>query len=254
MDGSDPRDAGGAGAGETPGGIQLALAFASQPALDFAEYLAGPNAEAVAALQVWARRGTGPTADRFLALCGPPGTGKTHLLQAACRAALEADMTAAYLPLDHPGLDPSVLDGLEGLDRIALDALEVIAGQPAWEHALFALFNRLRELGRGLLIAVRRPPAELGFLLPDLASRLTWGPTYGLRPLDEMGCADLLRQGARRRGLPLGEEAIAYLLKRCPREPGFLLALLKDLDQASLSHRRRPTLPLIRELLRARES
>ena len=231
---------------------QLTLALATQPALDFTEYLAGANAEAVAALRVWAGRDSGPAGDRFLCLFGPPGTGKTHLLQAACRAALDAGLRAAYLPLDHPDLDPSVLDELEGLDRIALDALEGISGQPAWEHALFALFNRIRELGRGLLVAARRPAPELRFHLPDLASRLSWGTAYGLRPLDEDGCADLLRQGARHHGLPLGEEAIAYLLKRCPREPGFLLALLRELDQASLSHQRRPTLPLIRELLNSR--
>ncbi len=234
-------------------GAQLPLALDKRPELDFSEYLPGPNAEGVAAVLTWAQATPGAEGDRFLYLFGPPGTGKTHLLQAACQAAREAGLASAYLPLDHPGLDPAILDELESLDRVALDALDAIAGIPAWEQALFHLYNRLRQAKRGLLVAARRPTAEVGVQLPDLVSRLAWGPAYRLKPLDEMGCAELLRQGAQGRGLPLGEEAIAYLLKHCPREPGYLLALLGELDQASLAHKRRPTLPLIRDLLGNRE-
>lgn len=235
-------------------GPQLPLALDKQPELNFSEYLPGPNAEGVKAICAWAQAFPEVDSDRFVYLFGPSSTGKTHLLLAACRAAREAGLASAYLPLDHPGLDPPILDDLESLDRIALDGLEAVAGIPAWEHALFHLFNRLRQADRGLLVASRNPYVELGILLPDLLSRLAWGPAYRLRLLGEAECADLLRQGAERRGLPLGEEAIAYLLKRCPREPGHLLALLGALDQASLAQKRRPTLPLIRKLLGNQES
>jgi hypothetical protein len=75
------------------------------------------------------------------------------------------------------------------------------------------------------------------------------GPAYRLRALEERDCANLLRHSARQRGLHLGEEVIAYLLKRCPREPDYLLKLLGRLDEATLAHKRRPTLPLIRALI-----
>lgn len=246
------------------GGPQLPLALTPGAESDFSAYLAGPNAEVVAALTAWARpsplphtpeapprvatyqpAATGP----FLYVFGPPGTGKSHLLQAACQAARQEGLAAACLPLDHPGLQPAILDALECWDRIALDGLEAVIGQATWEEALFHLYNRLRDAGRGLLVAARHPPAELGIHLPDLASRLAWGASYRLRPLDEEDCAALLRHAARRRGLKLGEEAITYLLKRCPREPGYLLGLLGQLDQASLAHKKRPTLPLIRALI-----
>lgn len=227
----------------------MPLALSPSAESDFSAYLAGPNAEVVAALAAWAQ----PAATNgFIYLHGPPGTGKSHLLQAACQAARQAGLAAAFLPLGHPGLDPTVLEALEGWDRIALDGLEAVVGQATWEEALFHLYNRLRDAGRGLLVATRPPPGELGIHLADLASRLAWGTCYRLRPLDERNCAALLRHAARRRGLKLGEEAIAYLLKRCPREPGYLLGLLGHLDRASLAHKKRPTLPLIRALLEAR--
>ena len=237
-------------AGHTPsggiGGLQLPLALSPSAESDFSAYLAGPNAEVIAALMAWAS----PAAtDGFIYLHGPSGTGKSHLLQAACQAARQEGLAAACLPLDHPGLEPAVFEALEDWDRIALDGLEAVIGQATWAEALFHLYNRLREAGRGLLVAARSPAAELGIQLPDLASRLTWGATYRLRPLDEQDCAALLRHAARRRGLKLGEEAIAYLLKRCPREPGYLLGLLGRLDRASLTHKKRPTLPLIRALI-----
>ena len=248
-------------------GLQLPLALTPGAESDFSAYLAGPNAEVLAALAAWAqpslRPPTAPAPPgvatpppaatvQFIYIFGPPGTGKSHLLQAACQAARQEGLAAACLPLGHPGLEPAVLEALDRWDRIALDGLEAVIGQAPWEEALFHLYNRLRDAGRGLLVAARRPPGELGIHLADLASRLAWGTRYRLKPLDERECAALLRHAARRRGLKLGEEAIAYILKRCPREPGYLLELLGHLDRASLAHKKRPTLPLIRALIAAR--
>jgi len=228
---------------------QLALSIELRIEADFAEYLPGPNAEAIAAVAGWAI-GNGHD---FLYLFGPSGTGKTHLLQAACRSATDLGTAAVYLPLGQPGLEPEVLDELERADLVALDDLQSVAGQEQWEHALFGLYNRLREAGRRLLVSANKPAAEMPIKLPDLRSRLAWGPGYRLRPLAEADCERLLLQSARRRGLQLGNDAVNYILRRCPREPRHLLALLDKLDKATLSRKRRPTLPLIRELLQPPE-
>jgi len=224
---------------------QLPLSVELRAETDFNEYLPGPNAEAVAAVAGWAI-GNGHD---FLYLFGPPGTGKTHLLQAACRSAIDLSATAIYLPLGQAGLEPAVLDELERADLVALDDLQSVAGDADWEYALFALYNRLLEARRRLLVSANAPAAEVPIHLPDLRSRLTWGPGYRLRPLTESDCERLLLLSAKRRGLQLGSNAVGYILRRCPREPRNLLALLDRLDKATLSRKRRPTVPLIRELL-----
>lgn len=224
---------------------QLPLAVELRPEADFSEYLPGPNTEAVAAVAGWAI-GTG---EAFIYLFGASGTGKTHLLQAACRAASDLAVSAIYLPLAHPHLNPTALEDLEQSDLVALDDLQAVTGDPDWEHALFDLYNRLREAGRGLLVSADASYAEIPVRLPDLRSRLTWGPGYRLRSLDETDCEHLLLRSAERRGLRLGSEAVRYIMRRCPREPRDLLALLRKLDQESLRHKRRPTVPLIRELM-----
>jgi DnaA family protein len=226
---------------------QIPLSVELRPEAEFAEYLPGPNAEALAVTAGWA---TG-TDEPFLYLFGPSGTGKTHLLQAACRAASVKGMQAVYVPLAHPGLDASALDDLERAAMVALDDVQAIAGNALWERALFNLYNRLREAGHRLLVSGDAPSAELPLDLPDLRSRLGWGPAYRLRPLDEADCGQLLRDSATRRGLALSSDALDYILRRCPREPRHLLALLAKLDRASLRHKRRPTLALVRDVVNA---
>lgn len=213
---------------------------------DFAEYFPGPNAEAVAAVVGWSA-GSGHD---FLYLFGPSGTGKTHLLQAACRGAV-SPATAIYLPLGQVGMRPAILDDLERADLVALDDIQAVTGDTHWEHALFDLYNRLREAGRRLLVGADTSAMELAVELPDLGSRLASGPGYRLRPLAEADCERLLLQSARRRGLRLRDDAARYILRRCPREPRHLLAMLDRLDKTTLSRKRRPTLSLVRELLRS---
>lgn len=224
---------------------QLILPVELRPESDFAEYLPGPNAEAHAAIVSWSM-GNG---ERFLYLFGPPGSGRTHLLQAACRAGAGLGRQVVYLPLAHPELAPAVLEDLEQADLVALDDLQAVAGAADWERALFTLYNRLRE-GRGrLLMAADAPAAELAVGLPDLRSRLRWGPAYRLESLGEADCARLVRDAAARRGLTLRDDGIAYLMRRAPREPAALLALLADLDRLCLQDQRRPTVPMLRRLL-----
>jgi len=229
---------------------QIPLPVQLRPEADFAAFVAGPNAEAVAAVTAWAA-GSG---DNFLYLFGTTGSGKTHLLQAACRQVAQGDRSAIYVPLGHRELAPSVLDNLELWDLVALDDIQTIAGDATWEQGLFDLYNRLRESRRCLLVSAPTPVSELPLTLPDLRSRLGWGPGYRLLSLPEDDCEHLLKESARRRGLELGTDAVDYIMRRCPREPGYLMGLLEELDRESLRRKCRPTRWLIRQILGARKS
>ncbi len=224
---------------------QLPLPVQLRPEADFAAFVVGPNAEAVAAVTAWSL-GSG---DDFLYLFGITGSGKTHLLQAACRQAVQSDRSAIYLPLGHGELAPTVLDNLELWELVALDDIQASAGDATWEQGLFDLYNRLREFGRRLLVSADTPVPELPLTLPDLRSRLGWGPGYRLLPLPEDDCGRLLRETAKHRGLELGADAVDYIMRRCPREPGYLLGLLEEIDQESLRRKCRPTLWLVRQIL-----
>ncbi len=229
---------------------QLTLPVQLQPEADFASFLNGPNAEAVTAVTAWAE-GTG---DDFLYLFGLSGSGKSHLLQAACRLAVQRKASAVYLPLGHEDLAPSVLDNLELWDMVALDDVQSIAGNETWERDLFDLYNRLREAGKRLLVSARAPASELELTLADLRSRLGWGPGYRLRPLSDGDCERLLLESTERRGLELGDDAVRYIMRRSPRDAGSLMDLVDKIDRESLRTKRRPTLWLVRQILGASET
>jgi len=108
------------------------------------------------------------------------GPEKTHLLQAVCAAA----RTAAYLPLDRSStLPPAALVGFESCRVLCLDDVDAVAGDLAWEHALFRLFNDAAELRTRLIFAAGAAPRQLAWSLDDWRSRAAACVVYQLHDL-----------------------------------------------------------------------
>ncbi len=186
----------------------------------------------------------------LLYLYGETGAGRSHLLAALCIEAEQLGMAAVLLPFGElAALSPEVLDGLDGQDLIACDDVDAIAGQADWEEGLFHLFNRSRESGARLVFAAALPPAREAFTLPDLVSRLSLAPCWELGLLDDASRLVLLETAARRRGLFMEPAVLAWLVRRGPRLPGQLLALLETADRQSLSAGRRLTVPFLSQIL-----
>ncbi|MBW8312143.1 MAG: DnaA regulatory inactivator Hda [Rhizobium sp.] len=186
----------------------------------------------------------------WLFLAGPAGSGKSHLLLAACAEAASAGRRAAYLPLAaFAGRLAAALAQQEGFDLVCLDGLDAIAGNAEDEEALFHFHNRARAGGGVVLYAARGNPAALGIVLPDLVTRLGQCVRLTLEPLDEAGRRAVLRERAARRGLELDDTVLDYLLRRVDRDLASLTRLLDTLDRASLAAQRRITIPFLRQHL-----
>lgn len=179
---------------------------------------------------------------------GAQGSGKSHLLQGGCHLAGD---NALYLPLRELAVYPpeEVLSGVETLGLVALDDLDVVMGQEAWEHALFGLYNRAREWGCRLLLAADAAPRALAVELADLRSRLGWGVVYRLVSADDEQKQAILQSRAARRGLKLNDDVASFIVTRAPRDLGQLLELLERLDRASLARKRALSIPLVKQVL-----
>ena len=223
---------------------QLPLRVHLRDSARFASFVAGANREAEHVL-------ADPAGPRAVWLWGRPGSGKTHLLQAACAAAGERGDAAAYFELASA---PSwaVLEGCETLHVVCLDGLEHVAPDAGWNAAMFRLYTLLQESGGRLMVASAAPPASLAFTLPDLRSRLLAASVHQLVELDEAGLCEALRLRAARRGLELSEESALYLVHRLPRDSHSLFDVLDRLDDASLAAQRRLTIPFLREVVGGR--
>ena len=223
---------------------QIPLGISLQDSATFANFCAGPNRAALAAVQ----SGREPC----VYLWGARGSGRTHLLQAACHAAAAAGGVPVYLPLGATGeLSPEIFEGLEQMGLVCLDDIDAVVGQVSWETGLFHLYNRLRDGRVRLLITGGSAPAALGLRLPDLVSRLSWGPVFQLQRLEDAEKVVALQLHAVARGLDLPQDVGYYLLRRCPRDMHSLISVLDRLDHASLAAQRRLTIPFVRDLLGA---
>jgi len=227
---------------------QLPLGLELRDNARFESFYPGENEEVVGCLRSCA----GGPFEPLVFVAGAAGLGKTHLLQAACHHAAQFQRSAVYLPLGQAAdMSPGILDGLEQMDLACLDDIDAIAGQAIWEQGLFDFFNRARDAGHVLLVSASMRADRIGFELPDLVSRLGWGVTYLLKPLDDETVLAAMMARARGRGLELPEETARYLLHRFPRNLGSLFALFDELDRASLVNQRRLTIPFVKAVLEA---
>lgn len=195
--------------------LVLELAPPAPPTLD--NFVPGANAAAIHALRRLARG-----EETVVYLWGDEGCGKSHLVEAARRAAV--------VPL-------TALDDVDRLDAAA-------------QVRAFDAFNAARLRGEPFLAAGRAPPAALA-LREDLRTRLGSGLVFQLHALADEEKADALRREAGRRGIALDEDVLRYFRERLPRDLGTQLAVLDALDRYSLARKRAITVPLAREALEA---
>lgn len=220
---------------------QLTLGIRLRDDATFDNYYADDNEQVVYNLQ--------NQQDPYIFLFGEAGTGKTHLLQAACHAGGKKGLPVVYLPLAEQDLVPAMLDGLENMALIALDDIHQVVGDDVWELALFNLYNRVRERGGFMLVSSSVPLASLNIKLADLRSRFSWGPVFQLTALSDKGKQYALQQRAKNRGLELSDDAVKYLLKRSSRDMNSLFLLFEKLDKASMIEKRKLTIPFIKNYL-----
>lgn len=221
--------------------LLLDVVPANPPRLD--NYIAGANAEALAALAALAP-------GRAVYLWGPAGCGRSHLLRAAAEAACGVYIGAG----ENAG---RLRDYAEG--EIAHNLPAVIAVDDVHtlntdqQAALFALYNRWRESAAtghafALVLAGDRAPLALP-LREDLRTRLGWDLVIRLDPLSDADKLSALAAQAAARGLQLGPEVISWMLTHYERDIRSLSALLEALDRYSLATRRPITIPLLRTML-----
>lgn len=230
-------------------GRQLLLGVHVDDPATFDNYLAGPNAEVVEVLQAMAGGGDGPA---VLWLAGPAGTGKSHLLRAACRHAAGRGRAARYLG-EEPGKGEAGIAALLARTRsselVCFDDAARMAGDPALERALLNVLLEAASRQARVALAASAPPAGCGFDMPALASRLASGPIYRLVALGDAEKLQALQLRAGCRGMELPAAVARYVMRHGPRDMPSLFALLDRLDAESLAENRRLTVPFLRKHL-----
>jgi chromosomal replication initiation ATPase DnaA len=200
---------------------------------DFLESRA--NAAALALVESW------PDWPSYAAaIVGPHGSGKSHL---------------ASIWAEHAGarIIPARLLTREDVPRaLTTGALVVenLAPGEYDEHALFHLFNLVKEDGASILFTSVHPLENGMAGLPDLASRLRLVASAKLDAPDDALIAAVLVKLFADRQIAVEQDLIAYLLPRMERSLGSARELVAKIDAAALAAGKPATRAFVSALLR----
>jgi chromosomal replication initiator protein len=197
-----------------------------------------------------------------LFICGPPGVGKTHLLNSI------ADLLLAH----NPGLVVRVTTGeaftneflhaLSGrhteafksrfrhIDVLLVDDVQFLERKTRTEEEFFHTFNALYDGGRQIVLSSDRPPRDLQALEDRLRERFEAGLVADIRPPELATRMTILRKRAQHDDLDLADEAPLWLIAERVRDNVRAIegALIRVVAFSSLTGRELST-DLTREVL-----
>nr|MBV6629854.1 hypothetical protein [Oceanococcus sp. HetDA_MAG_MS8] len=219
---------------------QSRLLLESGRKLRLDNFLSTANPGVIGALRDWL---ASEQADICLIL-GPAGCGKSHLLQGCAAAWAEQDRPWRYVPAAVQPI-PQASECAGGL--LVLDGLEALPQEQALP--LMRAIDDARQGRWRILLSSRLPVSQLSLPVEDLRSRLQWGVSLSVRPLDDAGLSELLQQQAQELGVHWAQRNTDYVLRRLPRSPGVLLAVQAKAVDEAIRQQRQLGLPLLGDLL-----
>jgi chromosomal replication initiator protein len=191
-----------------------------------------------------------------LFLFGPPGTGKTHLLEGIWSAVRRGSRGRRVLYLTAEQFTSTFLEALQGsglpsfrhkyrqVDLLLIDDIQFFVGKRAtvteFQHTVDALSRDRRQL----VLAANRRPAELAKLGPELTARLSGGLVCGLEPADRATRLDILHRLAQRMDARIPADVLELLADRLPGDARRLSGALNQLEATSRAFAR----PIDRQL------
>lgn len=225
--------------------MQLALGVQLQEASLLSHYVPGRNVCALAHLISIAEQSA---LERQAYIWGSSGVGKTHLLQGVAQEFSDQHLPVMYYSFKNP-CPPALLEGLENCAAVCFDDIDCIAGDRELEEAFFHCFNRLRTHDTVLVMSAKLPVNKIEWVLPDVQSRLNWGVTHALSTISDQDKEAIIQLRAKARGLSINNDIARFIVRRVSRDMHALDQALNQIDQASLTQKRRVTIPFVKQVL-----
>ena len=197
-----------------------------------------------------------------LFIYGPPGLGKTHLLQAIgnyvqvygtglrVRYATVEDFTSEFVRSLRVGDTSAFRERFRGVDVLLIDDVQFLADKLKTKEEFFHTFNALYETGRQLVLTSDRAPADHDEFEDRLRERFASGLVADLQPPELDVRLAILRKRAKLDSLnQVNEETLAEIASRVTASVRSLEgALVRVVAYASLKGEQ-PTPDLARRVL-----
>ena len=214
---------------------QLILDLRSIPSMGRNDYFVSDvNKEAVTWLDAW------PNWTTFgFIVCGPLGSGKSHLAQVL------KTLSHGYI-IEAKDVSDQNIDQLSEKKCLIIENIELLTS----ETLLFHLYNMLLENKNNLMITSKLTMSQISFELPDLKSRLLSLPQVNIGFPDDRLLKNLLIKQFLDKGILVEMEVIYYLIKRIDRSFEAISKLVSKIDFKSLEKAKKITIPFIKNTIK----
>jgi chromosomal replication initiator protein len=203
----------------------LPLTTTFNPVQTFENYVVAPfNQFAQAAAQDLCQPSSPPYNPLFIE--GPPGLGKTHLLQAignswtANDAGSTAYLGCRSLLADDPTLSSTLPEALwqflSTIRVLLVDDIHLLPLEGNFQQNIREIFNWCHDVGRQMVFTANRLPHQIPELVSGLRSRLGWGLIVRIREPDLNSCYQVLESFFGETEKPIAANVCSFLSKQGP--------------------------------------
>jgi chromosomal replication initiator protein len=137
---------------------------------------------------------------------GKPGTGKTHLLQAAAHSLRDRGLNVVYARAqtftDHviwairAAEMGKFREAYRKADVLIIDDVHVFGKKRATQEEFFHSFNALQMNGKQIILSANCLPSDLAAVEPRLISRFEWGIVLPLKSAEKRDVKEILQMRA----------------------------------------------------------
>lgn len=214
---------------------QIPFVFPSLPDFSFDSFLvSNSNKEAFQWIQAWPEWKV-----PFVLFWGPKGSGKTHLLH------LWLEKTSGILLTLNQLNNFMTKEYQKTPQCIAIDDINCVID----EEAFFHFYNYCQNNNCLLLITSEKNVDTWDIRLPDLKSRLSTFARVFLDSPDDAVLTRVFHKLCAEKGLIVGDEIINYVMTRSERSFEAINKLVHTLDQESIRHQKKLTIPFIKQFI-----
>ena len=226
----------------------------------FDNFVVGPGNE-LAFVTCQAVSRTPGTKYNPLFLYGGSGVGKTHLMQAAGNAYLEAHPDAKVLYVSTEQFIQEFVDAIKykktsevanhyrSADMLIVDDIQFMAGKDRTEEEFFHTFNILHQSSKQIIISSDRPPKDIPTIQDRLKTRFAWGMSIDLQIPDLETRTAIVQSKTEEQGMFMSTEVADYLATRIQTNIRELEGALNQLLAYCEMHGMEPTIDAVKFVL-----